>query len=250
MRSRRLVVENYRGKSLPVVLGLVLACVLVLSVVPAFITLDAARERTAGWISLLASLVVFAAGLVDDLSPAGPRGLRGHLRALARGHITTGLVKLVVAVGAALVAVRALPVRAAGDELAGAVLIAASTNLWNGLDVRPGRALKSFLPVGFSVFVIAGPLPQKEIVGSLLAGAIVVLWPDLRERAMLGDSGSNLLGFAAGLWLYVGAPHAGVFALAAIAVSLNVVAETITLSRVIDAIPPLRWVDGLGRPAG
>ena len=250
MTSRRLVVANHRGKLVPAVLGLVLVCVLVSLIVPAFMSLDPGRERTAAWVSLLACLVVSAAGFVDDLSSEGPRGLRDHLRALANGHMSTGLVKLVAAVGAALVSVRALPARALSIQLAGIVLIAGSVNLWNGLDVRPGRALKCFLPVGLSVFVIAGPIPQKEIVGSLLAGAVIVFWLDLRERAMLGDCGSNLLGFGAGLWLYVASSDVGVIALAVTAVSLNIVAETITLSRSIDAIPPLRWVDALGRLPG
>ena len=34
---------------------------------------------------------------------------------------------------------------------------------------------------------------------------------------------------------------------AAIAVVINAVAETVTLSRVIEAVPPLRWFDALGR---
>jgi hypothetical protein len=33
----------------------------------------------------------------------------------------------------------------------------------------------------------------------------------------------------------------------AVAVALNVLAETITLSRSIEAVPPLRWYDALGR---
>ena len=34
---------------------------------------------------------------------------------------------------------------------------------------------------------------------------------------------------------------------AGIAVVVNAVAETVTLSRVIEAVPPLRWFDALGR---
>jgi hypothetical protein len=32
-----------------------------------------------------------------------------------------------------------------------------------------------------------------------------------------------------------------------IVIGLNVLAETVTFSRTIEAIPPLRWFDGLGR---
>jgi len=64
---------------------------------------------------------------------------------------------------------------------------------------------------------------------------------------MLGDGGANLLGAAAGLGLYLVLPGWGVVVAAALAVALNVTAETITLSRTIDAVAPLRWVDRLGR---
>ena len=64
---------------------------------------------------------------------------------------------------------------------------------------------------------------------------------------MLGDGGANLLGFTIGLGLYLVLPDWGVVVGAAAAVAINAVAETVTLSRVIDAVPPLRWFDGLGR---
>jgi hypothetical protein len=34
-----------------------------------------------------------------------------------------------------------------------------------------------------------------------------------------------------------------------VAVALNVLAETVTLSRLIDAVAPLRWFDRVGRVA-
>ena len=64
---------------------------------------------------------------------------------------------------------------------------------------------------------------------------------------MLGDSGANLLGFAAGLALYDVLPDPWVAVAGAVAVALNVVADTVSFSRVIEATPPLRWLDGLGR---
>jgi hypothetical protein len=64
---------------------------------------------------------------------------------------------------------------------------------------------------------------------------------------MLGDGGANLLGFTIGLGLYLVLGDAWVVVAAAIAVAINAVAETATLSWVIDAVPPLRWFDALGR---
>ena len=64
---------------------------------------------------------------------------------------------------------------------------------------------------------------------------------------MLGDGGSNLLGFTAGLGLYLVLPGPWVWVAASVAVALNVLADTVTLSRLIDAVGPLRWFDRLGR---
>jgi hypothetical protein len=66
---------------------------------------------------------------------------------------------------------------------------------------------------------------------------------------MLGDGGANLLGFAAGLAVYDVAADAWVAVAAAAAVGLNVVADTVSFSRVIDRTPPLRFLDGIGRRA-
>jgi hypothetical protein len=92
------------------------------------------------------------------------------------------------------------------------------------------------------------PSEAPAVVG-LLVGAVVVLPFDLRETAMLGDSGANLLGFAAGIGLYAALPDPWVAVAAGVAVVLNVVAETVSFSRVIERTPPLRWVDTLGRRA-
>jgi UDP-N-acetylmuramyl pentapeptide phosphotransferase/UDP-N-acetylglucosamine-1-phosphate transferase len=191
-------------------------------------------------------VIVAAAGLVDDLGAGGPRGLRNHLRALAGGRVTTGVVKVVVIGGAAVVTAALRPPEPAVERVAAAVLLAASANVWNGLDVRPGRALKAFVPVGIAYLTVAPLEAQPAVVGVLVA-ALAVLPFDLRERAMLGDSGSNALGFAAGLALLEVLAGAWIVVAAVVAVALNAVAETVTFSRAIGSTPPLRWLDALGR---
>jgi UDP-GlcNAc:undecaprenyl-phosphate GlcNAc-1-phosphate transferase len=244
MRWGRLAAENYRGVLVPRGLGVWLASSAVLSTV---LVASLVHVGVEGWGTLGAALVVGAAGLVDDLFPVGPRGLRNHLRYLLAGHVSTGVLKLLAAVGAsaALVAVR--PQRGLAFQLAGVVLVAASTNLWNGLDVAPGRALKAFLPVAAAVLLVWPPVARLPFMPGLTAGAVVALRFDVRERAMLGDSGSNLLGFAAGAGLYTVLPDWGVVAAGLLVAGLNVLADTVTLSRLIEAFPPLRWLDSLGR---
>jgi hypothetical protein len=241
--SGGLVARNYRGAPVPRTLGLVLAAA---AWITTFAWAGIHDADAAAWGALGGSLLVFAAGIVDDLVPGGPRGLRNHARALAAGRVTTGIVKLIVAVGAAAVVVALGPARAGWDRLFGVVLVAASTNVWNGLDVRPGRALKAFVPVG-ALFVVFGEVAVAPAVLGVAVAAVVVLWHDLVERAMLGDGGATLLGFAAGLALYLLLPGWAVVLAALAAVGLNVLAETVTLSRAVEAVAPLRWVDRLGR---
>ena len=245
MRWGRLLVENHRGVLVPRVLGIALAIdAAVWTLV--FATIE--QVGAAGWGSLAGMLLVFGAGLIDDLVPGGPRGLRSHLGALAAGRPTTGLLKLVVILGSALFVVALQPARPTSVTILGIALLAACANVWNGLDVVPGRSLKAFL-VPALAFVAWGELPSAPAVAGLLAGAIVVLPFDLRETAMLGDGGANLVGFAAGIALYAVLPDPWVAVAAGIAVALNVVAETVSFSRVIERTPPLRWVDALGRRA-
>lgn len=245
MTFDRLRVANYRGRSVPVVLGIWLAVVLVGATAAVWWIGDAAGRGSPMLIAVGGTLMVFAAGLVDDLAPGGPRGVRNHLRALASGHMTTGVLKLIVTVASSIVVVAAQPDRAGGTRWLGVALIAASANLWNGLDVAPGRALKAFLVVdGMALGV---PWSLAPGVRALWIASLVALPFDVRERAMLGDAGANLLGFTAGLGLYLSLPGWGIAVAATVAVGLNVLAETVSLSRLIEAAPPLRWFDRLGR---
>jgi UDP-N-acetylmuramyl pentapeptide phosphotransferase/UDP-N-acetylglucosamine-1-phosphate transferase len=210
--------------------------------------LDGVDVGPEGWGIAAGCLLVFLTGLVDDLYPTGPRGFAGHLRALASGHMTTGILKLIVAAGSAIVVVVLLDRGGAVARISGVVLIAGATNVWNALDVRPGRALKWFNVVVLALIALEANRPTAFLV-CVWPVAVVALVLDVRERAMLGDSGSNLLGFAVGAQLAASLPTWSLWIAAVAVVGLNVLADTFTFSRVIDAIPPLRWFDRLGRMA-
>jgi UDP-N-acetylmuramyl pentapeptide phosphotransferase/UDP-N-acetylglucosamine-1-phosphate transferase len=131
--------------------------------------------------------------------------------------------------------------------VAAAILIALSTNLVNALDLRPGRALKWSLPILAISWVLLVGEPLSLLMATALAAGIGVLPFDLAEAGMLGDAGSNPLGFLAGVGLAATLPTWGLLVAAGVAVALQVVAETVTISRLIEAVPPLRWFDRLGR---
>jgi hypothetical protein len=265
---RRLVALNHRGEPLPAVLGVVIAtaAALALAVATVAIRLAHAAPGSSRWpdpaspAGLLAgpdvwrvgavaagAALVVAAGLADDLAgPGGPRGLRGHLGALRRGRLTTGLAKLVALVVAGAAVALALGATAGRGVLV-AIVVAGSANLWNGLDVAPGRAGKAFLLAAVSVVALAGPGPGTAILAAVVGAAAVMVLPDLREAAMLGDVGANLLGFAVGAALAEALPVPWLALAAAAVIALNLLAETVTLSQAISAVPPLRWADRLGR---
>ncbi len=239
----RLLAENHRGRPVPRMLWIPLDA----AALGTWLLAEAlGRAGEGSWGAVVGLFLVSAAGLVDDLAPPGPRGLRAHLRALLSGRMTTGALKALVALGAGVVVIALQPPRPGWARLAGVVLLLSSTNLWNGLDVRPGRALKAFVPVA-AWFAIGGPLARFPGALGALLGALLALPLDLRERGMLGDAGSNALGFVAGVCLYLGLPDVGVAIAAVCALGLNLLAETVTLSRLIEALPPLRALDRLGR---
>lgn len=242
---------NYRGKQLPMGLGLVMVLGVVLWTLLLILLswLVRGRLESRDWRSLviLAGLVlVAAAGLYDDLRPGPVRGLAGHMRELGRGRLTTGGVKLAATVVAA--AAVTLDLDGRGWRLVLAVpVVAGATNLWNLLDVRPGRAVKWFIPVSV-VLVAAARGADYTIVGPTALGAAVIVLPlDLRERSMLGDAGSNALGFVAGVGIFLSLSAPGLLGVLMVLVALHVMAETVTLSRLIEAAAPLRWYDRLGR---
>ena len=164
--------------------------------------------------------LVAALGLLDDLYSGRERGFGAHLRA---GR-TTGVLKLVGIPLAGLLATR---------SVSGALAVGLGANALNQLDTKPGRALKAFLLV---------PPP------SAYSPAAVLLLPyDLRERAMLGDAGSNALGAVLGLNSVVRLHgRARWTALGALA-GLNLLGERVSLGSLIERTPVLRELDALGR---
>jgi UDP-GlcNAc:undecaprenyl-phosphate/decaprenyl-phosphate GlcNAc-1-phosphate transferase len=218
-------------------------------------------ERVRPFVSPLpvAGLGGVAFGVLDDLRGSGKRrGLRGHLGALAHGEVTTGTIKLAglaaTGLGAAL-----LEGGEPADVAVNAGLIAGGANLLNLFDLRPGRAIKvAALAAGMIAggSALAGgaapPAAGRRLAGlqavAAPAGAALALLPeDLGERAMLGDAGANALGAMLGAAAAQTLPRSARLGLLTGIVALTVASEKVSFTRVIEATPPLRWLDMLGR---
>lgn len=244
--------HNFRGRSLPTAAGIVLPLAAVLveggrAVVASFGVGDG-PARGVRLLVLAAALGFGLLGLIDDLAGgAGDRGFRGHLGALARGRVTTGVLKLIGGGVLALVVVAPFEVEAPGRLLADAALVALCANLANLFDRAPGRTVKAGL--GAFVLLLLAVRSSEDLTGvAVVIGASLGLFlDDLHERLMLGDAGSNVLGAVLGLGVVaVCAPATRDLALIGVA-ALNLAGELVSFSKVIDAVPPLRAVDQAGR---
>jgi UDP-GlcNAc:undecaprenyl-phosphate/decaprenyl-phosphate GlcNAc-1-phosphate transferase len=258
LRASGHVRANYRGRALPCPFGLLIAIAALLSLIP--ITLI---ERLSGSSILYPRLLVVAVyalgvallGTIDDMlgsrgsgSAPAPRGWRGHTAALLRGQPSTGALKAAGSLGLALLATELLGLPVGRWLLASAVLVLA-TNALNLLDLRPGRAFKAFALLGGGLTIGVGELRPLWTLGLFAGPALVAGVYDLRERAMLGDAGANLLGALAGLWIVLSLGPTGQLVALALLLVLTVYGELRSLSVLVLRVPLLRKLDSWGRPA-
>jgi hypothetical protein len=255
MRRVGLVRENWRGRTPAFPAGAVLVASSLVTLAPLALLddradLDLLDPDLRRWIVYVLGVALL--GLLDDsLGRAGetgsPRGWRGHARAVLAGRFSTGAIK---AVGAFALAAYAVSGRGREnlDYLADLALLLLTTNLFNLLDLRPGRVEKVYFLLTLGLCVGGWTAEPLELLGIFIGPVAVGAWLTLRERAMLGDTGSNLIGALAGVSMLetLGDP-ARLIALG-IVVALNLYGEFRSITAFVDRVPLLRHLDSLGRP--
>jgi UDP-GlcNAc:undecaprenyl-phosphate GlcNAc-1-phosphate transferase len=259
MRTLRAAAQtrrNYRGRMLPFPLGVLILAAAAIALVPVELV---GRLGSTGVLHpeslpvAAYALGVIALGLVDDMAGARagrlpPRGLRGHAAAALRGELSTGVLKAAGSLGLALFAMGYLRLSDARWLEAAAVLVLA-THLFNLLDLRPGRSIKASVLLGAGLLIGSGDTRVLWSLGLFAGPALVAGFFDLRERAMLGDSGASLLGALAGLWLVLTLSGTGQLVALALLLVLTVYGELRSISRLIERTPGLRELDSWGRPS-
>jgi UDP-GlcNAc:undecaprenyl-phosphate/decaprenyl-phosphate GlcNAc-1-phosphate transferase len=248
----RLALENYRGVRLPFPAGIVIVAAAALAAGPlAFVDeLGIADDVLRPEVRTVAvyALGVAALGLLDDALGGEPRGWRGHGAAVLRGGISTGALKAAGSLGLALYALSGLGY-GDGEYLLATGVLVLFTNLFNLLDLRPGRSFKVFALLGAGLTVGAWDLDPLWALG-LFAGAVLVVGAyDVRERAMLGDTGSNLIGALAGLWVVFALGTTGQAIALVVALAITIYGEFRSISTFVEKAPLLRQLDSFGRPA-
>jgi UDP-GlcNAc:undecaprenyl-phosphate/decaprenyl-phosphate GlcNAc-1-phosphate transferase len=254
MLESGLVRENYRGRILAFPTGALLVSVSLIALAPLAVLddradLDLLEPDLTRWAAYVIGVAFL--GLLDDMLGRGsaadtPRGWRGHARAVASGRLSTGAIKAAGAFGLAAFAVSGL-----GQEWPGYLvdlaLLLLTTNLFNLLDLRPGRVEKVLLLLLVGVCLGAWTLFPVELLGVFIGPVLIGAAASLRERGMLGDAGANLAGAIAGVALIVTLGDTARAIALAVVVLLTIYGEFRSISATIERIPVLRALDGVGR---
>jgi UDP-GlcNAc:undecaprenyl-phosphate/decaprenyl-phosphate GlcNAc-1-phosphate transferase len=259
------VKSNYRDRALAFPFGVLTLAAALIALIPLLLLQRLASTQVLPPLLLPISvyaLGVLALGLLDDTlardgdrsgNGAGTggrrpeRGWRGHGAAALRGELSTGALKAAGSLGLALLAMSYLPLSNGRWLLAAGVLVLA-TNVFNLLDLRPGRATKAFVLLGAGLAIGSADLKPLWELGLFAAPALVAGVYDLRERVMLGDTGANLLGALAGLWLVLTLSGTGQLVALALLVLITLYGELRSISALVERTPGLRRLDSWGRP--
>lgn len=258
-RHEKVVRTNHAGNDVSLVEGPAVTA----GLLAGSVLIEDPRQRAA---TLLATAVAGGLGGVDDFLESGDsKGLRGHLSALAHGEITTGAIKVTGIPLASLAAAAILRtgtrkhgllglshqpehdswLSTAGDIIVTGGVIAGTANLFNLLDLRPGRALKAGL------LTLAFTDHERRISwapSAAIAGSSAAAWTaDLDGEIMLGDTGANALGAAIGTVLSETASPKQRATILAVLVGLTLLSEKVSFTSVIESTPGLREIDAFGR---
>lgn len=244
-----LVAPNYRGASLPAALGVLIVPAALVALVPVTLLARLADSDiypdNFGLIMVLVPGVALL-GLIDDVLSGSSRGWRGHGSALLTGDLSTGALKAIGTLALALLVASGLP-GDAGEFLLAAGVIVLATNVFNLLDLRPGRSIKAFILLGLGLSVTTTLTEPIATLGIFAAPVLVAGFFDLREKAMLGDTGSNVVGALAGLWMVLTLNTDGQVIALVVLMAINIVGEFTSISAFIERAPGLRHLDSLGR---
>lgn len=246
---------NYRGAEVAHPIGIAIpisAFVALIAVGPLYEFVSDDVLPAGFGVAVLFVFGVAVLGVIDDAygSARGqPRGWRGHFGALGRGELSTGVLKALGVLGLALLVANYVSFREdTADYLLAAAVLVLATNVFNLVDLRPGRAIKALVLLGAGLCIASGRIEPLQSVGLFLAPILFLLPFDLREAGMLGDTGSNVIGAVAGVWLILTLTTTLGLAIAvAVLALINIYGEFRSISGFIERTPGFRQLDLLGR---
>lgn len=251
LRALGMIRANYRGEEVVTAGGVIIVLTSVSTL--GLLLLHGLLHRAAP--SYFQEGLALAAGLLslafwgyrDDRSKEKEtKGFRGHFGVLWRERRATSGIWKAVGGGSTAVLVAGVLAPSFWPWLLASCLLAICPNLLNLFDLRPARAIKVFW-----LLILTGVFAGGFHLGVLpvVVSTCLLFRHDARGQLMLGDTGANVLGFAAGFFLVTSIPWQGQLLLLALFALLHVLAEFVSLSQLIQRVKWLDRLDQWGRQA-
>lgn len=236
--------KNYLGVDIPVSVGLTFPLAMMV-VFLAYLLLGYNQNNYQ--FVLLGLMSISFLGFIDDmLGQRDTLGFKGHFGALFHGRLTTGGLK---ALGGGFIAFF-VAVSLGGawwSVVLNTLIMALFTNMMNLLDLRPGRAVKGFLFFLLLIAITALAKVDYLLLVPLLGAVLCYLPTDIRARAMMGDAGSNVLGFALGYFAVTSLSLTARMGFLLFLIAIHIYTEKFSLTRTIENNALLKAIDQLGR---
>ena len=237
---------NYKKDMIPVSMGIVFLPMLIINaIILAYFTTNF-KDMLHIFIFLFGLVSMFFAGILDDI--IGNRdvsGLKGHFKSLLNGKLTTGGFKALFGGFIGLVISIAIS-KNIYDIVINTLIIALSTNLMNLLDLRPGRAIKGYLLISIVLLFTLGEYTRNLLL-LIFPNVIAYFNQDLKAKAMMGDTGSNVLGISIGILFVMGYPLKVRLICLAFLIFIHILTEKYSLTKIIENNKFLNFIDKLGR---
>ena len=237
---------NYKNEMIPVGMGIVfLPMIIINSIILGFVTFNniwfvssSNYNLNIVWLLCLAlyifsMMAMFFAGALDDLiGNRSVSGLKGHFKSLFKGKLTTGGFKALFGGFVGLIISVCISKNIA-DIIVNTLVIALSTNLMNLFDLRPGRAIKVYLVIMIAIFfTLTGYVQILPLL--ILPNVLAYFNYDLKAKAMMGDTGSNVLGISIGILMVMGYTFKVRVSWLVFLVLIHILTEKFSLTKIIE----------------
>lgn len=237
--------ENFKGKKIPCCMGIILSLSWIIYLLQIFF-----HTSNVKWLVLaISTWLISFIGLLDDIfGDNKSKGFKGHvIRFIKNGEFSTGLLKM-VSVPVVIFVSSVFLQKEVVESVFYAIFGSLCVNLFNLFDLRPGRCIKV---LWIFVMLLSFFMHLDSTAVVLLTLTIPFFIGDLREFYMLGDAGSNAIGYLFFLFLtnsYSKTYNSPLIWTAFVVVfGLNVLSEHISFSKVIEKNTLLNFIDMLGR---
>lgn len=185
-------------------------------------------------------------GLFDDLTgDKNTKGLKGHIKSFLKGKLTTGFLKASFGFFIGL-AVSSYISHSTFEFIVNGFIMGLFTNFINLFDLRPGRAGKVFIIISI-IFALSSFYGSAYILISFLGILIPYMKLDLKAKVMMGDVGSNTLGFTLGYFAAINYNINVKIGILIFLIVMHLLAEKISFTKIIEKNKVLNYIDQLGR---